>query len=222
MLLAFLEPAAAGFPGFANPSSIHLLLAAGIQVWAGWKRRSSVKVLAGGLCCVVMARSLVPVDEEFLRDVSSWYLTLAAILFVGLRMNDSFAQFLRHVAAWLLMVTCLAVPMSSEVGLPKLDSLQMAMHMVGTSAASLLLAWRTRLVQFQTAAILNTGATTLAGSIRLVQILLRLPGGKGILWAIGGLIWLAMAAIISARKARATVSPQPPPSDTPGLAAPEV
>lgn len=222
VFLAFLEPADTGFPGFANPSSMHLLLAAGIQVWAGWKRRSSLKVLAGGLCCVVMARAFVPTDQGFLRDLSSWYLTLAAILFVGLRMNDSFAQFLRHVAAWLLMLTCLAVPMSSEVGLPKLDSLQMAMHMVGTSAASLLLACRTRLVQFQTAAVLNTGATTLAGSIRLVQVLLRLPSGKGILWAIGGLTWFAMAAIISARKARATFSTQLPPSDTPGLADPDV
>jgi hypothetical protein len=214
VLLAFLGPADTEFRGFTDPSSWHLILAAGIQVWAGWKRQSSVKVFAGILCGVVMARSVIPADEKFLQDVMSWYLTLAAILFVGLGMNDSFSQFLRHVAAWLLIVTCLAAPMSTEVGPLKLDALQTALHMIGTSVASLLLAWRTRLVQFQTAAVLNTGATTLAGAIRLVQILIRLPGGKGILWAIGGLTWFAMAALISARKARATVSPQAASSDS--------
>lgn len=203
VLLAFLGPDQSAFRSLNDPSQVPLIFAAVIQVWAGWRRRASVKVFAGMLCCVVLTRSLIPASDRLLLDVTSWYLTLAAALTAGLSMNDSFARFLRHVAAWMLMASCLVAPFSSRLGLPEMDRLQTVLHMVGVSVVSFILSWRIRQAPFHAAALVNGGVTTTVGAIRMVQVLLRLPGGKGILWALGGLLWFGMAALISARKAGA-------------------
>jgi hypothetical protein len=203
VLLAFTGSGDSGLRSFDDPSQLPLILAAVIQVWTGWGQQASVKVFAGLLCCGVLIRSLLPTDDTFLLVVATWYLSLAVVLLVGLGMDDSFAKVLRNSAGLMLMATCLAAPVLPWFGLPQLDTLEAALHMIGATALSWLLSWRTQKSPFRAVAIVNTGVTSAGAALRLVKILLRIPGGKGILWALGGILWLALAAGISARKAGA-------------------
>lgn len=214
VLFAFLQPAGSGFRSFSDPSQIPLILAASMQVWAGWRQKASVKVFAGLLCCIVVIRSLIPTSDVLTRDIVSWYLSLAAVLFVGLTMKDWFADFLRQLAGLMLTATCLAPPILVWMNLLDIGSFHAAGHMIGATVASFVLSWMTQGQPFRTVAVVNSSAITLAGSLKLIQFLIRLPGGKGILWALGGLLWLVMAAVISARKAGVPLPiPGPPQND---------
>ena len=57
-----------------------------------------------------------------------------------------------------------------------------------------LVAWSARL---------NVGVTISAALARTALVLLKQPGGRGIVWALGGLLWFALGVWISTRKARA-------------------
>jgi hypothetical protein len=201
VLFAFVSPIESGLRSVSDPWWLPLILAAAIQVGSGWQRRESVRVFAGLLCCVVTVRSLLHSTDDYSLEIISWYLTLAVVLLVGLAMKDAFAEFLRSVAGFMLMASCLVAPFMAWFGFTELSTFEMARHMVGATCLSLLLGWRTGQLPFRTAAIVDGTATVLGGTVRLIQNLLRQPGGRGILWTLGGLLWFAMAAVISARKA---------------------
>jgi intracellular septation protein A len=201
VLFAFLSPKESDFRSLGDAASFPILIAAAIQVFAGWQRRSSLQVFGGLLCLVVVGLTLLRIEDRFSQILVTWYLTLAAVLVVGLSMNDLFAFAMRSLGG-LMLITCCGLPaILAWYGYWDLTVFPMTMHVLGATAISLILSWRTRERSFQAAAFVGCSATVISGSVRLVRFLISHPGGKGILWAVGGLLWFAMAAVISARKA---------------------
>ncbi len=100
----------------------------------------------------------------------------------------------------MLIVSCVISPFANWILPVALRELLLGGHMVAVALASLvLIGCHDRLLRWT--ATINMIAALSAGIGKGVLLILRLSGGQGIVWALGGLVWFTLAALISARKA---------------------
>lgn len=172
-----------------------------LLIHAGWKHSCTARLALGTLCSAALLATFLPANwESFEVGVAIWHLVTVALLVAGLRTDDLLAQILRSIAALMLFVACIGSPIASLSGPEEIPDILYEVHMAGVAAASLIL------MRKPDPALRFSGAANIAGTVavgvgRLVMVILRLPGGQGILWALGGLVWFTLAAFISARKA---------------------
>lgn len=201
VLLAFLNPASTGLHTIDSPPALPLIIAGAVQVWCGCRRQASIKVFAGTLCFIVLIRTLLSSQSGLWQDTISWHLALVAVTAIAFLMRDLFARFLRPVAGIMLVLSIVAGPIAVWRGLYELTTFATILHMVAVSALAAALAWQTRHTAMKLAALVTTSLTGIFLGLKGIEFFLRLPGGKGILWAIGGLLWFSMAVLISVHKA---------------------
>jgi hypothetical protein len=201
LVLGFVGPTTLDITQLAPHNLIPLAAASAIQIWAGWKRDSAAKLFAGLLCGVLLTRTLLPADWHwFLRDIITWHLATATALVVGIAMKSGLAANLRVIGATMLVMSCAGSSFANWMVPLELPELLLGLHMVAVALASLaLIGCHIPLLRWT--ATINVLATLSAGIGKGVLLILRLPGGQGIVWALGGLAWFTLAALISARKA---------------------
>ena len=207
VLLAFLSPESLRPDWFTAPHTLPLALAAAIQIVVGYRRGHAIKVFAGLLCCLVILRSTLPADLGLLRDFVVWTLLIASALATGIGMSGEFARKLYQLGTAMLTATCCLSPLALTESFqrmhPSVSDGAVWLVMLLYCAASCVLWWLRRDTEMSYSAGLNVGTTLSAGVVKGAAFILRLPGGRGILWGLGGLLWFALAAWISIRKARA-------------------
>lgn len=206
VLLAFLSPQALR-PSFSvTPVSWPLALAAVVQLAAGIHARNSIQVFIGLVCGLAAALCVLPDSFGIMSVVVILYLLVVGMILSGRLLHDRFARFLFVAGAVLLtagssLAPVLLVPAVHNM-IPQFTQSMVAMTMALFSATSIAFWFLTRDTVLRWSAGISAGITVPAGLLKTALSLLKLPGGRGIVWALGGMLWFGLAAWISARKAR--------------------
>ena len=178
-----------------------LAIGAVLLIRAGWKQSCSLRMAAGTLCMAALVTTLLPARwDPFVTGVAAWHLITVALLVSGLYGNDTSSKILRSLAAGMLFVSCTGTPVTTLVLPEDIPDVLYGMHMASLAVVSLVLMRRPDpVLRFSGSA--NIAATFAVGVGRLIAFIVRLPGGQGILWGLGGLVWFTLAVLISMRKA---------------------
>ena len=207
VVLAFLSPEALRPDLTAAPAIWPLALTSIIQLFAGFHRRSPTQAFAGQLCELVIVYRLLPDSFGLMSEVLLVYFLALGMILTGRSFHGAFATVLRVAGTVLLTAVCFVAPLAlvsaSQHQLPEATQTVVAVTMALFTATSIGLWALTRDPLLKRSACLNTGVTVPAALVKATLFLMKLPGGRGIVWGLGGILWFALAAWISSRKARA-------------------
>lgn len=206
VLLAFLSPQATGPSLSVTPTSWPLALASVVQLAVGIRARNSIQVFVGMVCGSAAALCVLPESFGIMSVVAILYLLVVGMIVAGRLLPGRFAGFLFAAGAILLtagssLTPVLLVPVVHNL-IPQVTQAMVAITMALFTATSIAFWLLTRDAVLRWSAGISAGIAVPAGLLKAALSLLRLPGGRGIVWALGGMLWFALAAWISARKAR--------------------
>nr|MBC8290949.1 hypothetical protein [Planctomycetota bacterium] len=205
-MLAFLSPDALRPNLAVAPAIWPLALASVIQLVAGLHGRNSIQVFAGQLCGSAVVLRLVPGSFGIMGEVGVVYVLVVGMILTGRLLPGRFARFLFVMGAVLLTAACSLAPLMLVPPIrdliPQATQTVVAVTMVLFFATSIALWLRTRDDALKWSASVNAGVAIPVGLVKTALLLMKLPGGRGIVWALGGMLWFALAAWISSRKAR--------------------
>ena len=209
ILLAFLSSDSLRPNWTADPATWPLALAAIIQFSAGCQRRNPIQAFAGQLCGLFIARNLLSDHFGLMGDVLAAYLLVLGMILTGRLLQGAFSTFLGVTGTVFLTAACFLAPLTLTPAIqhqiPEATQTVVAIAMLLFTATSIGLWFLTRDQLLKWSARLNIGVTVSASLVKAALLLMRLPGGRGIMWALGGILWFALAAWISSRKARTKV-----------------
>lgn len=207
VLLSFLSPQALRPTLSVTPEYWPPALAAIVQFAVGIGKRNSVQVFFGLVCGSAAALCVLPARFGAMSVAGILYLFVVGMILTGRLLDGRFARFQFVGGAVLLTAGSSLSPLLLLPTVHKLFPLQITPAMVAITMAlfattSMAFWLLTRDAVLRWAAGISAGFAVPAGLLKAALSLLRLPGGRGIVWALGGMLWFALAAGISARKAR--------------------
>jgi len=206
VLLAFLSPQALRPTLSVTPEYWPLVLAAIVQFAVGIRTRNSVQVFFGLVCGSAAALCVQPARFGAMSVAGILYLFVVGMILAGRLLDGRFARFQFVGGAVLLtagssLSPLLLLPAVHKL-FPQITPAIVAITMALFATTSMAFWLLTRDAVLRWAAGISTGFAVPAGLFKAALSLLKLLGGRGIVWALGGMLWFALAAWISARKAR--------------------
>ncbi|MBI3864036.1 MAG: hypothetical protein HY290_19300 [Planctomycetia bacterium] len=202
LIVSCVSRATVDLDGVVPPQTWALWFAAVVQGVAGVRQRRSWRVFASAICAIAALRSdLLVRFETVYRNGMPLLAAGIAVLAVGALFDDAFARCLRGAGVPMLVTAAIftaAFPGAYVDGLPAWSA-----PSFGAAIAGATLAYAYAIcspVYFFTGlanVVLFLGRTLyeLAGGLR------RMFDWEGATWFVWGLVWFALGAMISARKA---------------------
>lgn len=184
------------------PQPWALWFAALVLGYVGLRRRESWRVFAAALCILGAARAdVLPGMQPLIRDGVRLHLAGLAVLIVGAAFHDKFAELLRGFGVPMLVTGAMfaaASPPAYFAGLPEWSPL---LYGTGMAAAAFTYAYSLGHPAYFFAGLTNLILLTGRLLYELASALRRLFDWDGATWFVWGLVWFALAVVISAVKA---------------------
>lgn len=189
-------------PGMVPPQSWALWLIAASQGFAGLKRQESQRVFTAAVCATFAIRSdfLMGLDSHY-RGAVTLNLVGLEILGLGALFHDRFARWLRLAGVPLIVAAVFlaaAVPVLWPAALPPWS---LPTYLVTLVAITFGYAFFLNSPHYFYAGVVNLIPCTGRFLYELADFLRRLFAWEGAAWFVWGIVWFALAVLISARKA---------------------
>jgi hypothetical protein len=192
------------FSGLVAPQAWALWLAAGLQLLLGRWRVDALGALVTAVAAIAGCRaSFLAAASPLYRDIIPVHAAGLSLLAVAVIFDDRFARWLRRAGVPLLVGAAFAASLPNvwTASYPPWVSMAYLAGMIGLAFGY---GYLLRMPEFFYAGLANLTFGLGRLMYELSGYLKRLFAWEGAAWFVWGLVWFALAALISARKAGIT------------------
>ena len=202
LITSCISPTTSDLGSLVPPQGWALWLVAAVQGAIGIRRHDSARVLFAAACAIAAFRSDFLMGLESQRRAALViHLAGVSVLCVGAFLDDWFAKWLRKAGVALVIGAAVVVavqPPGWPLGLPRGSA---PAYLAVVVVATFVYAYYVRSPAYFFAGLANLGICSGKMLYELAGQLQRMLSWKGAAWFAWGLVWFALAALISARKA---------------------
>ncbi len=189
------------FSSFLSPQPWALWLIAAGQGIVGIRRRDSLRVFASAVCAIAASRAALPAGADLVfRAFLPMHAVGLLILIVGAAFDDPFARRLRQAGVLLVVAaaaTAAVYPAHWPGSLPRWS---LTMYLAALAGITFGYAYLVRNRSWFFAGVAGVCLFTGRLLYDITGYLKRLFAWEGAGWFVWGLVWFAVAVLISARK----------------------